>query len=323
MPSWASACRARTRRHEGVSLAPTRRQWTLGLALGLALGGCAKRPAVTQPDPSAYAHLIRGVDLKVDGLDRHAFVHVPTQLDAGKQYPVVVVFHGGTGGGTGALMGKHFLEELDQETIFLFPDGQQSRPDQPAWESRDVQQNHDVDFVHGLLDALEARYPVDSERIYIAGFSNGGFMTQQLACKTPERFAGMAVVAQTLHTHLRDLCAPAQALPMLYIIGTRDRFWEARDFSLSATDTLDFWLDATGCDSTSPRTEALRDDPSDDTSVTRTTYDQCAHVSAVELLRVDNGGHSWPGGHRVDRGHCRDIEATDEVLSFFRRHAGL
>ena len=110
---------------------------------------------------------------------------------------------------------------------------------------------------------------------------------------------------------------------MLYIIGTRDRMWEGRDFSLSATQTLDFWLARNGCAAEPTRSVRLKDDPTDDTTVERRVYDQCAHVTAVEFLRIDNGGHSWPGQHEVAGGHCRDVEATDEVLSFFRRHAGL
>ena len=187
----------------------------------------------------------------------------------------------------------------------------------------DARQDHDVTFVHALLDELEARLPVDRARIYIAGFSNGGLMTQQLACKTPERFAGMAVIAQTLHTNLEAICAPPAHLPMLYMVGTRDRFWEARSFSRSAPETLDFWLGQSGCTTEPSRTVALRDDPSDSTTVTRHVYDQCTHVSAIEFLRIDNGGHSWPGAHRAEPNHCRDVEATEEVLGFFRRHAGL
>ncbi len=45
-----------------------------------------------------------------------------------------------------------------------------------------------------LLDAVEAKYPVDKSRVYVTGLSMGGFGTWMLIKRAPERFAAAAPV---------------------------------------------------------------------------------------------------------------------------------
>ncbi|MHC4501493.1 MAG: carboxylesterase family protein [Planctomycetota bacterium] len=45
-----------------------------------------------------------------------------------------------------------------------------------------------------LLDYIEHRYRVDTERVYLTGISMGGSDTWSLACAYPERFAAIAPV---------------------------------------------------------------------------------------------------------------------------------
>jgi polyhydroxybutyrate depolymerase len=51
----------------------------------------------------------------------------------------------------------------------------------------------------------------------------------------------------------------------------------------------------------------------------------CAENTEVILLRIDNGGHTWPGGkqylpERMIGKVCRDIDAGHEIFEFFSRH---
>lgn len=49
--------------------------------------------------------------------------------------------------------------------------------------------------VLALLDEIEEQYRIDTERIYVTGFSNGGNGTWRLAYAAPERFAALAPLA--------------------------------------------------------------------------------------------------------------------------------
>jgi hypothetical protein len=55
----------------------------------------------------------------------------------------------------------------------------------------------DVAFLSHVLDEVETNYPIDTERVYVTGHSNGSVMTQILVNKIPERFAAAAPVGLT------------------------------------------------------------------------------------------------------------------------------
>jgi polyhydroxybutyrate depolymerase len=178
----------------------------------------------------------------------------------------------------------------------------------------------DVRLTDDLLNALQADYPYDPHQVYAAGFSNGGLQVQMLACFLPERFHGFAVVHQTLHKHVREACAPSVIRPLLYVNGTADEHWDGRDFSLSAMETVDFWKQRLGCGSPEQK-EALPDLPSDRTRVERWGFSGCREP--FRFVRIEGGGHSWPGSRFEHPTHCLDLSATAETLRFFQASAGL
>jgi polyhydroxybutyrate depolymerase len=58
-------------------------------------------------------------------------------------------------------------------------------------------------------------------------------------------------------------------------------------------------------------------------AVTRLTFAPCAGGSAVELVTIEGGGHSWPGGDRMARfldPPSTALDATEEIWRFFAHH---
>ena len=49
-------------------------------------------------------------------------------------------------------------------------------------------------FISALIDHLIANYPVDPDRVYAVGFSNGGAMAMQLACYLTDKIAAFGLV---------------------------------------------------------------------------------------------------------------------------------
>ena len=68
----------------------------------------------------------------------------------------------------------------------------------------------DVAYLDAILDDATRRAPVDPARIYIAGYSNGGFMAHRYAC---ERAARLAAIAAFSGDPWKDatLCKPTRA----------------------------------------------------------------------------------------------------------------
>jgi predicted peptidase len=59
-----------------------------------------------------------------------------------------------------------------------------------GWDSRQV-----VKFLDEFLDGNHYRYTIDTNRIYLTGFSMGGFGTFRVACDYPDRFAAIIPLA--------------------------------------------------------------------------------------------------------------------------------
>lgn len=74
--------------------------------------------------------------------------------------------------------------------------------------------------VISLLDSVVARYPVDTNRIYVTGYSMGGIGTLDLAIRHPSRFAALLPCAFRIEPGW-DLCA-IQVIPMWAFHGQLD-----------------------------------------------------------------------------------------------------
>src|SRR5262249_7011400 len=72
----------------------------------------------------------------------------------------------------------------------------------------------DVGFLNKLLDELLPKYPIDTQRIYIYGYSSGASMAHVMACTNAERFAGI-VAGAGLSLGGPQLCAPSVPISVL------------------------------------------------------------------------------------------------------------
>jgi polyhydroxybutyrate depolymerase len=71
-----------------------------------------------------------------------------------------------------------------------------------------------------MLDQLGSKFPVDPARIYVAGLTQGGFMSLRLGCSLSDRIAGVAAVGASMPKTM--VCLPSRPVSMLMINGTSD-----------------------------------------------------------------------------------------------------
>lgn len=81
--------------------------------------------------------------------------------------------------------------------------------------------NDYVGLLEQLLDQITQEYAVDLKRVYVTGFSMGGYGTWALGLSTPERFAALAPVAGGWDAAAPNICS-LKAVPIWVIHGAND-----------------------------------------------------------------------------------------------------
>jgi polyhydroxybutyrate depolymerase len=129
--------------------------------------------------------------------------YVPRSAAPTGKLPLIVVLHCYGCDGPEIVMDMLRLDEVADRhgVMLLLPDGRIDRHGQRYWSATEACCNFDgapdddVAFIAHLLDEAVARRRADPERIYLAGYSNGGFFAHRLACDLPGRIAGIISVA--------------------------------------------------------------------------------------------------------------------------------
>lgn len=271
----------------------------------------------------------------LDGQTRTYRLYRPAQLPEGP-LPTVVALHRfpETGAAMAAMTGFNAVAEREG-FLAVYPDGEFF-----GWNdgSFDTDPRDDLAFFEALLDALTAQHGADPTRIYVIGASSGGFMAHRLACAMPERFAAAGVVMALLPHPVADRCDPAThpGIPMFLVHGTDDgivpydadrieTFPGAGIDTLPFPETAAFWAGVNGCGE-EPRVALVPDRDPDDGTTTRTrTWDGCATGAEVVAYTVEGGGHTWPGGARlqpalVTGAQSRDFSASEAFWAFCSRY---
>jgi polyhydroxybutyrate depolymerase len=287
------------------------------------------------PQPSAAEMQLRGID--VAGMIRAYLLYLPdtsaVALDRGM--PLVVALHGGGTPADLMRLYSRFNEVAAREQFAVaYPYGVASWwNDGRLGEGRRESDADDVTFLRALVSDIDSRVKLDRRRIFATGISNGGFMSLRLACEAADMFGAIAIVAATMPDELGARCRPAKSVSLLVINGTADalvpyvggfaRTGNTLRGAIWSTDrTVTFWARNNGCPAL-PALRVLPDrDPNDGSRVIEAEFRQCAGAS-VKLLRIEGGGHTWPGGlqllpAQMLGGTNRDIDATEAIWSFFK-----
>jgi polyhydroxybutyrate depolymerase len=271
------------------------------------------------------------VVMPVAAVARHYDVFAPPNLPAGR--PLVIVLHGNGGTGHQIRTFTHFDDLAAREGfVVAYPDAighhwNDGRPE-AANGSDDVD---DVGFIAKLIDELATRYASDRTRIYVTGISNGGIMSYRLACELGDRIAAIAPVAGELAEV--PPCALKAPVSVLAINGTADplvpydggEVGHHRGHVHSAMDSTAYFARREGC-GVARTSEAMADtDPGDDTRSERTRYTDCPRGIAVDLITVENGGHTWPGAAQylprfAIGATSRDFDGSRYIWEFFAAH---
>lgn len=129
-------------------------------------------------------------------------IHIPEDMDANKTYPLIIFFHGA--GQRGSNNDKHLIhgvrdilaysKENNKPAIIIAPQSPQNQqwvnvpwdgdthvmPEEPSQPMR---------LAIALMKDILLKQPIDKKRIYVTGFSMGGFGTWDILQRLPHLFA--------------------------------------------------------------------------------------------------------------------------------------
>lgn len=254
-----------------------------------------------------------------DGLTRWYRIYVPDPLP---ENPTLVLFlHGGT------LSMRSLFSPLadssatwfriaeEEGIILLVPNGvnpktgdtygddqgwNDLRPDQAEGQT----QVDDVGYILKLLDQVNARVPIDPDRTYATGASNGGMMTYRLLIEAPERFAAGAAYIANLPGLTFPLPYPETPVPIMIVNGTEDPLMpyeggpvaKDRGVVISTRETVQWWIEANQADPGGLVSRDLPDlDPDDGCRIHEEIYPALQEGAQVRFYNVEGGGHTLPG----------------------------
>ena len=180
-------------------------------------------------------------------------------------------------------------------------------------------------FLTALIAEATVHLAVDPHRVYVAGFSSGGYMAYHAGCQLAATIAAIGVVEGSLAD---DACAPVKPVPLWAVHGTDDpEVPYDQDAPLppgpvpNVTDTLppsvQFWASINGCAAkTAKSTVKLA---AADVGFTHMTSCIGADVDFYSIL---GGTHGWPGGPDDPGAQppMSEIKATVLMWQFFIAH---
>ena len=248
------------------------------------------------------------------------------EAQGGKPRPTIIVLHGAYMGAELAARATHFRESAAARGYnAVFPNGLGR-----VWvDGRNFRTGaDDVGFLKALADRLIADGVADRRRLYLAGISNGGFMTFRMMCEAPEHFRAFGTVIAGIGAETAEACRPKRELPLAMIAGAADPLvpyegggvgFRGRNGDVwGAERTAELFARANGCKA--PETTRSPDGDSRTTAISRIAW-RCKASAPVVLYRVEGGGHQSYGGNALPQfafgATTSQFSAPEAILDFF------
>ena len=264
----------------------------------------------------------------VAGVEREFVLHVPEAPFEGEKRPLVVNLHGQTGTAHAQIDVTGMNKLADREGFAIaFPEGLHAvflGAHQTQWDAHFGTNTNDIQFVRDLIDFSIGQFDFDPSRVYVVGWSNGGFMSYRAACELSDRIAAVASVAGQLSFPQMEDCPMTHKVPVLHFHGDADEVTPIDgipQFAPSVDDTLAYLAGRLECESAPQETPVDDVNSSDRSSVVHRVYPNCTDGAALEYFRISGGGHTWPGAIEIEElgPTNRDISANEEIWAFVSR----
>jgi polyhydroxybutyrate depolymerase len=200
---------------------------------------------------------------KVDGDTRAYIVHVPEGYTLTTPTKVVFMLHGTSQTGE-TMYEKSGWKEVgeDENIITVFPTSWKYCINQPGEPSRTTTKwntppdaewtfcageipRDDIKFLKKIITELRSKFNIDTSKVYLIGFSNGGQMAAKCSIKMSDVLA--AVISNAISFYKDTTYIPLRKLPVGYQVGNED-YGPGNTGPTRALNTFDSLLRTPGTD---------------------------------------------------------------------------
>ena len=176
---------------------------------------------------------------------------------------------------------------------------------------------NDVVFLTSLAKHLQKEFHTDAEKTFVAGFSNGGYMSYSLIAQARDIFKAAAIVSGLLHKRVFRKGTP-KPTPIIHLHGTDDFMvpieGQSKSDIPSAQSIVEYFANLNK--SVIPETIQVTE------NARRTIYTPEDGGAAVHYYRIENHDHVWPGRPNEAKKNMIDnsgINATELIWEFFAK----
>lgn len=214
-----------------------------------------------------------------------------------------------------AYSGLHLLAEEEDITLAL-PSGKKQ-----SWNGifccgwSYLNNTDDIRFITEMIDDITTNNTIDTQRIYVVGFSNGGILAQRLLHERPDLFAAGVSVMSGVGDRNQTLDISNAQAPLLLVQGTDDTYVPLReqlpgnDFNfLPADETAEIWASHYGL--------------SDKQLEEADGYDEYTWRNGADnklVQRIYKTSHRWPEW-RIWKFPNKTPESTQLMWEFLNQH---
>ena len=259
--------------------------------------------------------------IEYDGNTREYELYIPSSYSQDVLSPLMFNFHGGNGTSEGQIAISDMRNLADENNfILVYPQAIADPTDDGSlnWIFKGDSDHDDIYFIDALISELSIQYQIDLERVYACGYSLGGEFVYELLCRLNNKIASGVAVARTMGQYQYENCNPEHPTAIMTILGTEDYesnyngvVYNGVTYYISADDTHQYWVDFNNTENDPVEIELPNYSNSDGSTVTKRIWENGDSCVIVSELRVNGGGHDWPGSF----GNM-DINSDAEIWNF-------